>query len=163
MATSAAGLFFPPMIMGEPPIEHYEGGPGYNNPVRHLMSEFSLLWPSRKVACVLSIGTGRPLHSDVVLLDPDYFSNVIAETERTAEDFQRMMDDRDDAGKNIYVRLNAEEGFGDINIPEWKQSKKIKKATQNYLIAESAKVEACASQLRFKGGQCSNMITILSC
>lgn len=76
-----------PTIIGEPPTEHYERGPGYNNPISHLMSEFSSLWSSRKVACIISIGTGCPLSSNVVLLDADYFSNLIEETERTAEDF----------------------------------------------------------------------------
>lgn len=59
-ATSAMPSYFEPIDIGDKGVQEtfVDGGLGYNNPVEQVVEEARLLFPGRKVACVVSIGTG---------------------------------------------------------------------------------------------------------
>ena len=72
-ATSAAPTFFKRMVIGT--TEYIDGGMGANNPTDLLLQEAKSLFPDGKIACVLSIGTGKP--DTIRIPKPGLFQRVI--------------------------------------------------------------------------------------
>jgi len=60
-ATTAAPSFFKPMYIERvrPGMNYVDGGLGDNNPAQIALKEAGDIWPSSKIFCVVSIGTGR--------------------------------------------------------------------------------------------------------
>src|SRR5271170_4966351 len=55
-ATTATPTIFHPMIMDD--VQYGDGGTGWNNPAEEALAEAHNKWPGRKIACLISIGTG---------------------------------------------------------------------------------------------------------
>ena len=55
-ATSAAPTYFPPQDIDM--NKYIDGGIGYNNPSMEAIREAGRIWPSRRIGCLVSIGTG---------------------------------------------------------------------------------------------------------
>ena len=80
-ATSAAPTFFKPIKIKPPSpgIDYVDGGLGYNNPSDLARAEAQEIWPSSRLCCLVSLGTG---HSKAISLDlPNLETNV--EEQRT--------------------------------------------------------------------------------
>ena len=93
-ATSAAPTFFPPMEIGNPPVAYVDGGMGYNNPIRALIEETSHMWPSDRIGCIVSIGTGVLISRDVGrTIKPlfDKLTEMATDTEKLAREFEEEM------------------------------------------------------------------------
>src|ERR1700690_2286849 len=61
-ATSAAPTFFKRIRIGEKGLEEefVDGGLGCNNPIRQVLEEAEIAFgPGRRIACIVSIGTGQ--------------------------------------------------------------------------------------------------------
>lgn len=115
-ATSAAPTFFRPAKISPRSLEsdYVDAGVGgYNNPVRQIIAEAKRIFgKSSQIACVLSIGTGQPLVTNVRQSNPieRYFPtataqvlNAIAtESEMKAEEVSEQY--RKSGG--VYKRLN---------------------------------------------------------
>ncbi|KAF8573609.1 FabD/lysophospholipase-like protein [Ramaria rubella] len=76
-ATSAAPTFFKRIVIGPPgSSEHYiDGGIGCNNPIKQVLEEAEVIFPGRKVACIISIGTGQP--QTIGMPPPSLFQRVL--------------------------------------------------------------------------------------
>ena len=148
-ATSAAPTFFPPVKFGKPEVEYVDGGLGYNNPVRALMDEVTHIWPTRKVGCIVSIGTGIQPSSDVgKSLKPllETLKIMATDTEQVAREFKEEFEARHKERK-VYFRFNVQQGLGQVRLEEWREFDRVTVATQDYLRENWREVESCASQI----------------
>jgi predicted acylesterase/phospholipase RssA len=137
-ATSAAPSYFEPIDIGDDG-EHetfVDGGLGYNNPVEQVLEEASRVFPGRKVACVVSVGTGvagaiafpdSPKTSPAKLVEA--LKNMATESDTTAE----RMHGRFRNAKQTYFRFSVDRGFQGIGLEEWKELSKVRTFTAEYL------------------------------
>lgn len=148
-ATSAAPTFFPPMMIGNPPIAYIDGGLGYNNPIRPLMDEAGTIWPGRKIGCIVSIGTGVPECKDVGRTIRPLFATLAAmsvDTENVAREFKNEMESKNPNCK-LYFRFNVQHGLQQVSLEEWKEFDRTKIATHDYLNDHWKEVDLCATQI----------------
>lgn len=113
-----------------------DGGLGYNNPVEQVLEEAGRVFPGRKVACVVSIGTGlasviefpsSPKTSPIKLIHA--LKNMATESDRTAE----KMYGRFQNVKDTYFRFSVDRGLQDTGLEEWKQLHKVRTYTAEYI------------------------------
>ena len=159
-ATSAASSFFDPLVMriGRPG-EDYEdrfidGALGYNNPIRQLWTEAGDVWGGPldgKIACVVSIGTGKPALGDFgpSVLDMGKRLVVVStESDKTAGQFYN--DHRYGLVRSHrYYRFNVEHGLEKIGLEEAREKSVIIRATKDYLKDGEVfdKMENCSEKL----------------
>lgn len=130
--------------MGALQAAYVDGGLGYNNPIGELLHEFSAIWPSRKIGCIVSIGTGISLDHDIKLR---YFGSLLTDTEMKARDFQKGLEDTHGAQQKVFYRFNVPHSLRQIGLDEWKEQDRIMLTTQDYLKDHYDRVDACAAQL----------------
>jgi hypothetical protein len=86
-ATFSAPSYFPPIKIGD--SEFFDGGLAANNPSIYGLQEARLLWPERRIDCLVSVGTGfiasNPTKGDGRLIWGRQVRNLIEETLRIAE------------------------------------------------------------------------------
>ncbi|KAL6408074.1 kinesin light chain [Ilyonectria robusta] len=137
-ATSAAPSYFEPIKIGYESEEEMfvDGGLGTNNPIELVLEEARRVFPGRKVACVVSIGTGvadaitfpsSPKTSPVKLLNA--LKNMATESEATAEKIQVRFRHL----KDTYFRFNVDRGLQDIGLEEWKELSRVRTYTDGYM------------------------------
>lgn len=150
-ATSAATSFFDPIKIGKFGQEFADGAVLYNNPIRLVEQEASLIWPGCiESALMVSIGTGCApggrfggnLSSIITAMKA-----IITETETTHNDFfqaHRAMVDQ-----NRLYRFNVFHGLSDVGLEEAKEKAEIVIRTRTYLNkAETCRLaESCIRQL----------------
>ncbi|CAK7238307.1 hypothetical protein SEUCBS140593_010533 [Sporothrix eucalyptigena] len=124
-ATSAAPAYFDPISIGDPGEEEtfVDGGLGYNNPIEQVLEEACRIFPKRKVACIVSIGTGlarvirfpsSPKTSPFKLVDA--LTKMATESDTTAERVQVRFRETQDT----YFRFSVDRGLDNIDLAEWK-------------------------------------------
>ena len=139
-ATSAAPTFFKRIEIGELGISkpYVDGGMGCNNPIIQVLEEAHLIFPSRKVACIISIGTGQAqtiiipksgrlrqvLPLDVV----SAIKGIATDCERSAQDVAQ----RFQGIPNVYFRFNVEQGMQRIGLAEWDRLREVATHTRQY-------------------------------
>jgi predicted acylesterase/phospholipase RssA len=149
-ATSAAPLFFKPIIFGSPPKEYVDGALHYNNPVSVLLEESKSIWDDRPIGSIVSIGTGKlPIggvgkrgHDILVAL-----AKMATETETTARDFKVWISQMPLSDRPKYFRFNVEGGLENIALEEWTQFTKLTEATDSYLSDQRQEMNDCADAL----------------
>ncbi|KAJ6443016.1 COM1 regulatory protein [Purpureocillium lavendulum] len=137
-ATSAAPTYFEPIQIGDDGEKEtfVDGGLGYNNPVEQVLEEARRIFPGRKVACVVSIGTGTTR----IIEFPDSpkrnaykvikaLKKMATESETTAEKMNR----RFAATKGIYFRFNVDRGLEGVGLEEWEYLSAVRTHTTEYL------------------------------
>ncbi|EED13005.1 hypothetical protein TSTA_055110 [Talaromyces stipitatus ATCC 10500] len=87
-----------PIRMGNPEVAYTDGRLWFNNPIRQVLDEISDIWQSRRIGCIISIGTGVPPDHDVGLLRK-FFEGLLIDTEMRVEKFEKEME-------SIYTALN---------------------------------------------------------
>jgi hypothetical protein len=113
-----------------------DGGLGYNNPIEQVLEEARRVFPGRKVACVVSIGTGiasiikfpkSPKTNPIKLINT--LKEMATESDRTAEKmygwFQNVQD--------TYFRFSVDRGLQNIGLEEWKESSKVRTYTSEHI------------------------------
>ncbi|MCJ1471106.1 hypothetical protein MMC07_009754 [Pseudocyphellaria aurata] len=148
-ATSAAPTLFPPVIIGSPPTPYVDGGLGHNNPIRSLMDEANHLWPNSSIGCIVSIGTGMGLSTDVgrsLTAMLKTLTEIATDTENVAREFKEDIAHRFPERK-IYFRFNVNRGLEQVSLTEWEEMGRVKIATEDYLNEQWREVDICASQL----------------
>ncbi|KAJ6439011.1 hypothetical protein O9K51_08415 [Purpureocillium lavendulum] len=137
-ATSAAPTYFEPIKIGDTGEQEtfVDGGLGYNNPVEQVLEEARRLFPGRKVACIVSVGTGvarviefpgSPKTSLVKLIKA--LKKMATESDTTAEKMHRRFADT----KDTYFRFSVDRGLQGIGLEEWKELPKVRTFTTEYL------------------------------
>ena len=131
-----------------------DGALGHNNPIRQLWTEAGDVWGGPlddKIACIVSIGTGKPALGDFTSSALDLGKRLLAvstESEVTAGQFYN--DHRYGLVKSHrYHRFNVEKGLTKIGLQEAKEKSMIIRATKEYLKGGEIfdKVEACSETL----------------
>lgn len=148
-ATSAVPGFFDPATVGPYQDKYIDGGMGANNPVNHTLQVAKDIWPMGNIACLVSIGAGRPPLRSVPtqLLDMTKYLPLIAiDTEETEESFARS--NRDMVVTDRYFRFN-DIGMEYVGSDEWDEIETFESGTR-YLcgVATESLIEHCAEKLR---------------
>ncbi|KAG9088863.1 hypothetical protein FRC06_001810 [Ceratobasidium sp. 370] len=113
---------------------------GCSNPIEHVLAEAKHLYPSRRVACILSIGGGHP--RTIHIPEPNPFqrifpTNLIVAMRDIATDNERMaqtMAARFQAVPDVYFRLNVDQGMQSVRIGSWDRLGEIKAHTRAYML-----------------------------
>ena len=148
-ATSAAKGFFESITVGKHNQTFSDGGVLYNNPVQLVHREAETIWPERS-ALLISIGTGiapgKRLAGNMKEV-VDAITNILTETERTANDFHK--DHRDMVKDNLLFRFNVTRGLAQIGLAEYLEVGPITDATETYLDEGETgqKMRACVGIL----------------
>jgi hypothetical protein len=144
-ATTAAPTFFSRIEIGPEGAkqEFMDAGMGYNNPTKEVIKEAELLYgPERKIACLVSLGTGqrevisygRPRTKEKTL--PIKLGIALAQmatdTDRTAEE----MAYRFQSTQNVYWRFNVDRGLQHVSLEEWEKLGQVEGYTQDYLTQQ---------------------------
>jgi predicted acylesterase/phospholipase RssA len=157
-ATSAAPAFFKPITING--VTYGDGATGWNNPAAEAVAESHKIWPSRPIACLLSIGTG--LEKAIQLSDDDddndrlsseisehllrklapnesfqleiakYCVASLTSCEKVHRDVSSHFPDRIIPHRN-YFRFNVPQGMCEIGLKEWKKTGDIIALTENYM------------------------------
>jgi len=141
-ATSAAPTFFKSLKMGPPGMqeEFIDGGMGCNNPTTQVLQEAARVFgANRRVACVVSIGTGLKTHNPSNV--PQFLQRVIpvdmlkavVEQATDCEQTHSQMERRFSGVPDLYFRFNADQPVGEIGLEEWKEVGRIAGYTEYYL------------------------------
>ena len=137
-ATSAAPLYFDPISIGYAGMQaaYIDGGLGYNNPIEQVLEEAHREFPGRKVACIVSIGTGLAgviRFTSAPETSPSKVINALkkmaTESDVTAERVQARFHNI----INTYFRFNVDRGLEDIELDEWENLGRVATYTDGYL------------------------------
>ncbi|KAK0446048.1 acyl transferase/acyl hydrolase/lysophospholipase [Desarmillaria tabescens] len=157
-ATSAAPTFFKRIEIGLENMKqpYIDGGMGRNNPAKVLLEEAKQVFPGRRIACLISIGTGRA--QTIAIPRPGWFQRTLplgvinalqmiaTDCERTAEELARDFYDMPD----VYFRFNVEHGLQGVKLAQWDRLGEVASHTTQYLktAAVDQKVDRAVSILR---------------
>lgn len=142
-ATSAAPTFFEPIEIDNGlgiRSRYTDGGIGHNNPTDVVLREASAIFTDQKLACIISIGTGKLENSR--LNKPSFIQRLLpridvavalakitTDCEKTAED----MDHRFHNSPNLYFRFNVDKGMDRIKLGDWDKLDVVDDVTDIYL------------------------------
>jgi hypothetical protein len=157
-ATSAAPTFFKRIFIGESGLEEefVDAGIGCNNPVQYLVQEARQEFgPKREVACIVSIGTGKPkvagfkapgAFQRVLPLD---LIKVLSAISTDSEAVASITEARYQNCPNLYHRLNVERGLEQVSLEEWEKLGEVKTHTLSYLrtVEVSQRVDVIVNAL----------------
>ena len=159
-ATSAAPTFFKRLEIGnkQPFID---GGLGRNNPSKLVLAEAKVVFPTRQIGCLVSIGTGQ---AEIISINKPGFLQQIFQTdvmkalkaistdcEATHEDMLLLFAN----SPNTYFRLNVEQGMQGIELFEWEKLANVEAHTVQYLRRNemNEKLSLIANALKFPRAQ----------
>jgi hypothetical protein len=164
-ATSAAPTYFPRIEIGPANRKQkfIDAGIGCNNPTNELIQECELLHGrSAKIACIVSIGTGKP---DVIRYEnPGWFqryfptalgkslASLASDTERVAEALEKRFANE---AQSLYWRLNVNRGLSSVSLEEWKRLGEVEGYTETFLKYQdvSDKIDKLVAVLIWASGQ----------
>ncbi len=152
-ATSAAPTYFLPITIDD--VKYGDGGTGWNNPAKEVISEARNKWPGRPIGVLVSIGTGleealqlndssnrvpRIVQSLLENTSPEHaFELAVAEYAvaciTSCELIHREVSqncDHDILNGN-YFRLNVTQGMSKIGLAEWDKVGDMAALTQRYM------------------------------
>jgi hypothetical protein len=142
-ATTAALTFFKSIsIRGPDGISEKfcDGGLKWNNPVKVVIEEgLKVFGPERRVACVVSIGTGH--QSAIGLAEADWYQallpkNAIDLLRKLATDCEGTANECETKYGSLlglYYRFNVEHGLEKVSLADWKMLSTVKAHTKTYL------------------------------
>ncbi|KAG9127329.1 hypothetical protein FRC07_014813 [Ceratobasidium sp. 392] len=112
---------------------------GCGNPIEHVLAEVKRIYPNRRIACIVSIGSGHP--STIQIPDPDSLqrvlpTNVMEAMKKIAADNERMaqsMATRFGAVPDVYFRLNVDQGMQSIRLGDWDRLGEVQAHTRTYM------------------------------
>ena len=137
-ATSAAPSYFEPIKIGDDGEQEtfVDGGLGYNNPVEQVLEEARRIFPRRKVACVVSVGTGVAnviAFPDSPKTSPVKLINALKYMATESDTMAEKMHGRFQNVKDTYFRFSVDRGLQGIGLEEWKELSNVRTFTTEYL------------------------------
>jgi hypothetical protein len=150
-ATMAVPLLFSPVKIGPRPRQQsFVGGAhGANNPTREILKEASTLFgPNRRVAQVLSLGSGLPR---VISAEPSaddegghrLLKEIATDCEMVAQELSTRLYTID-----AYLRLNVDRGMEFGTMTDWNELSSIESHTATY-IATATVTGALDTSVRY--------------
>ncbi|KAJ7085282.1 FabD/lysophospholipase-like protein, partial [Mycena epipterygia] len=144
-ATSADPTFFKRIEIGPRRESFIDGGLGRNNPTGTLLDEASTLFPGRRVACVISIGTGQV--ETTAIPKPSVFQRVLplaviramTDIAIECEATNQEMTKRFTRMPRVYFRFNVEQGIQNIKLEEWERLGEVSSHMKNYMQHEGVR------------------------
>jgi len=139
--TTAAPTYFPPLEMAGQ--TYADGGLAANNPAALGVLEALSIWPTRKVACILSLGCGKTIKpgtaSNSVLYWAGTLMDVALSTHKTHMEMKMLV--RTMPSQPCYVRL--EPPTGDVAMDESRLPalNELVHTTQEYMKRKQRKVD----------------------
>jgi predicted acylesterase/phospholipase RssA len=141
-ATTATPTFFKGIEIGGPGWKErfIDGTLSGNNPIRQVFEEAELIFPTGRVVCAISIGTGQA--QTITIPKPDFFQRILpsdvvnavvqiaTHCEHTAEETER----RFKSSPNVYFRLNVEQGMQNITLAQWDRLGEVATHMNQYLL-----------------------------
>jgi hypothetical protein len=112
---------------------------GCNNPIVQVLEEAELVFPDRRVACVISIGTGQA--RTLAIPRPGWLQQVLpldvvkaicgiaTDCEQKAQEIAR----RFQGLPNVYFRFNVEHGMQSIGLAQWERLDEVVAHTGQYM------------------------------
>ncbi|KAJ7224916.1 acyl transferase/acyl hydrolase/lysophospholipase [Mycena rebaudengoi] len=164
-ATSAAPTFFKRIKIGDGLSAEVfiDGGLGRNNPTGILLEEAQVLFPSRKVACVVSIGTGQvktiniPRPSVIQRIIPSKVAKATVAIATDCEATNQEMLKRFSTTPGVYFRFNVDQGMQAIKLGAWERLTEVKAHTRNYRRHEEVRAKLGeVVQVLIKGTACAD-------
>lgn len=140
-ATSAAPTFFEQIFIGPPGISepYIDGGLGCNNPIKQVLEEARTQFPGRHVACIVSIGTGRPRVKGIPTpgfiqrLIPFAIVKALQGIATDCEQSTQGITQRFQSIPYFCFRFNVEHGLQDVGLADWKMLNKVTIHTGMYI------------------------------
>lgn len=167
-ATSAAPTFFKRIEIGprnraEPFID---GGLGRNNPTAQVLEEAEGVYPTEKIACIVSIGTGRANVIDMP--NPNFFQrtlvpigviNAVVAIATDCEEAAQQMEKRFKYWPNVYFRFNVEQGLQKVKLGDWDKMGEVAALTKHYMCSQEVdkKLSMAVQALRERRGQINTL------
>ncbi|KAG8753516.1 hypothetical protein FRC12_011515 [Ceratobasidium sp. 428] len=123
---------------------------GCGNPIEHVLAEIKMLYPGRRVACIVSIGSGHP--RTIRISEPTPFQRVLptyaiptsviiamrdiaTDNERTAQTIATRF-----AGiPDVYFRMNVDQGMQSVRLGDWDRLGEVKAHTRAYMAKAEIK------------------------
>jgi predicted acylesterase/phospholipase RssA len=154
-ATTAAPLFFEPVVLRSSGVTLVDGAMRFNNPIYEVLNEAEQLYPGASFDCIVSLGTGwtgvKPLEDSqlkglaVLQTCVDLAINAHNEAEKFAGDKrgEELLHSR------RYFRFDVDHGIDTVTLEEWTKLPKIRAYTARYLARtdEKRNLEDCARRL----------------
>lgn len=129
-ATSASPGVFKPILIGRD--QPFIGDLGCSNPTKMLLEEAMNTFPARKVACIVSLGTG---HAKTISLSTSSLQGVAL---AIANDCQRTHEDmlsRFSNHRSLYHRFNGEQGLQMTEEERAKNFAAVESHTSQYVLS----------------------------
>ncbi|KAJ7484362.1 acyl transferase/acyl hydrolase/lysophospholipase [Mycena latifolia] len=139
-ATSAMPTFFKHICIGPHKEPFIDGGMGLNNPTECVLAEVDDIFPSKKVACLLSIGTGQPevigmgkptiVERNVIPVGAmEVMVGMTTDCEATAE----RVHQRFRTQPKRYFRFNVDHGLQKLKLDAWDRMDEVAAHTRQYM------------------------------
>jgi len=128
-ATCATPEIFECIDIGPPYLRStYIGGEWRsNNPTHSVVSEAKVVFPSRQISCLLSLGTGK-----INVLGFSKLSQVLKRISQDCERTHQRVAERFDP--EIYFRLNVDQGLHRMSWEDWKHLPAVEVHSKQYLM-----------------------------
>ena len=145
-ATTATPTYFESITIGLPGSapRYIDGGIGCNNPINQIRQEASLVFPDRRIACIISIGSGQastihiPEHGSLQrsmlqkTIPLDFISvakSMTVDCEEKHQECARFFG----AYPDFYFRFNVEAGLQEVGAEEWKKLREVTAHTHQFM------------------------------
>lgn len=144
-ATSAAPTLFKQIEIGPRRQTYIDGGLGRNNPTGTLLEEAGVVFPGRRVACIVSIGTGQlkttaiPKPSFLQRVLPTAVIHALVDIATDCEATNQEMVKRYTGTPHVYFRFNVDQGMQNIKMGEWERLSEVSAHTEHYLKYEGVR------------------------
>jgi hypothetical protein len=140
-ATTAHPEMFKSIDIGEPGRREsfVASAMGCANPIEHVLAEAKLVYPNRRVACIVSIGPGHartiriPKPDLVQRVFPTHVIAAMRDIATDSEQVAQRMAGRFQGSGNVYFRLNVDQGMQDIQLGDWNRLAEVKAHTTAYI------------------------------
>ncbi|KAH8836003.1 hypothetical protein DL96DRAFT_1675811 [Flagelloscypha sp. PMI_526] len=134
LATTALPDVFNPIVIGRELVgEMFSSGElRWINPTDELTREASVVFDAAQhIACIVSIGSGHPLHLSLLHNSVDIFRRMASDCEKLADDLERRFVNRPD----VYRRVNVQQGFQGLNRFDVVTLEQVVAHTRAYLLS----------------------------
>jgi predicted acylesterase/phospholipase RssA len=150
-ATSAAPTIFDALEIKQGVMikRFVDAGLGFNNPLRLLLTEAKDLWPSRDIACLVSIGTGRP---NVEGIKPSLKAlaetcrDMVTDADKVAQEYKEEWQRRKPIQQEPYFRFTVQRGLG-MALDEAANMGDIYVRTETYVKETEHDILDCGQRL----------------